>query len=79
MAASGRTATTKAMGKGFTQHQHLIQTELPLRLLEEYGLGLSGGIELRRPGIAMRAQLHPHTAGFTSSWNSASWQGCFAN
>ncbi|MBW8711428.1 MAG: isocitrate lyase family protein, partial [Mycobacterium sp.] len=29
MAASGRTATTKSMGKGSTQHQHLVQTELP--------------------------------------------------
>ena len=29
MASSGRTATTKAMGKGSTQHQHLIQTEVP--------------------------------------------------
>src|SRR6202035_3466883 len=33
-ASSGRTATTKAMGKGSTQHQHLIQTEVPKRLLE---------------------------------------------
>ena len=31
MAASGRTATTKAMGKGSTQHQHLVQTEVPPR------------------------------------------------
>ncbi|HEX4897303.1 MAG TPA: isocitrate lyase family protein, partial [Candidatus Limnocylindrales bacterium] len=34
MAASGRTAATKAMGKGSTQHQHLVQTEVPTRLLE---------------------------------------------
>ena len=36
MAASGRTATTKAMGKGSTQHQHLVQTEVPPKLLEEW-------------------------------------------
>jgi isocitrate lyase len=35
-ATSGRTATTKAMGKGSTQHQHLIQTEVPKKLLEEW-------------------------------------------
>ncbi len=28
-ASSGRTATTKSMGKGSTQHQHLVQTEVP--------------------------------------------------
>ena len=35
-ASSGRTATTKAMGKGSTQHQHLVQTEVPKKLLEEW-------------------------------------------
>jgi isocitrate lyase len=34
MASSGRTAATKAMGKGSTQFQHLVQTEIPPRLLE---------------------------------------------
>ncbi len=33
MACSGRTATTAAMGKGSTQVQHLVQTEVPVRLL----------------------------------------------
>ena len=33
---SGRTSTTKAMGKGSTQHQHLVQTEVPPKLLEEW-------------------------------------------
>jgi isocitrate lyase len=33
-ASSGRTATTMAMGKGSTQHQHLVQTEVPKKLLE---------------------------------------------
>jgi len=36
IAASGRTATTTAMGKGSTQHQHLVQTEVPPKLLEEW-------------------------------------------
>ena len=36
LASSGRTATTKAMGKGSTQHQHLVQTEVPKKLLEEW-------------------------------------------
>ena len=35
-ATSGRTATTMAMGKGSTQHQHLVQTEVPKKLLEEW-------------------------------------------
>ena len=35
-ASSGRTATTKSMGKGSTQHQHLVQTEVPKKLLEEW-------------------------------------------
>ncbi|MDO5699582.1 MAG: isocitrate lyase ICL2 [Dermatophilus congolensis] len=33
-ASSARTATTKAMGKGSTQVQHLVQTELPKSVLE---------------------------------------------
>src|SRR6266536_852533 len=36
LASSGRTAITKATGKGSTQHQHLIQTEVPKKLLEEW-------------------------------------------
>jgi len=35
-AASGRTATTKAMGQGSTQFQHLVQTEVPVKLLNEW-------------------------------------------
>jgi isocitrate lyase len=36
MSLSGRTSTTKAMGQGSTQHQHLVQTEVPPKLLEEW-------------------------------------------
>lgn len=35
-ASSGRTATTKAMGKGSTQFQHLVQTEVPPSLLTQW-------------------------------------------
>jgi isocitrate lyase len=35
-ASSARTATTKAMGKGSTQAQHMVQTELPKKVLEEW-------------------------------------------
>src|SRR6478752_823726 len=59
-ASSGRTATTKSMGEGSTQHQHLVQTEVPKKLLEEwlelwgehYDLGEKFRIQFRplRPG-----------------------------
>jgi isocitrate lyase len=60
MASSGRTATTKAMGKGSTQVQHLVETEVPPRVLAEWLAiwsevhGLEGGYTV---------QLRPHTAG----------------
>jgi len=60
MASSGRTAATKAMGKGSTQFQHLVQTEVPTKLLEEW-------LALWRehwvyPG-KLRVELRPHTSG----------------
>ncbi len=60
MASSGRTATTNAMGQGSTQHQHLIQTEVPKKLLEEW-LAMWG--EHHRLTEPMRVQLLPHRAG----------------
>ena len=60
MAASGRTAATKAMGKGSTQHQHLVQTELPTRVLEEWLA--TWATHWDRPG-KIRIELRPHTAG----------------
>jgi isocitrate lyase len=60
MAATGGTATTKAMGKGSTQFQHLVQTEVPTRLLAEW-------LELwrRHYGLpsALHVELRPHTSG----------------
>jgi isocitrate lyase len=71
MAGSGRTATTKAMGKGSTQHQHLVQTELPPRLLEEW---LKLWAESNQVPVTLRAQLRPVAAGSEflelSLWNS---------
>ena len=60
MAASGRTAATKAMGKGSTQHQHLAQTEVPTRLLEEWLAAWATHWD--RPAN-IRVELRPHTAG----------------
>jgi isocitrate lyase len=59
-ATSGRTATTMAMGKGSTQHQHLIQTEVPKKLLEEWLAMWTRHYDL--PG-RLRVQLRPHRAG----------------
>ena len=60
MALAGRTATTKAMGKGSTQFQHVVLTEVPPKLLEEWlsiwrtHHGLSG---------KLRVALKPHSSG----------------
>jgi isocitrate lyase len=60
MASSGRTATTKAMGKGSTQVQHLVETEVPPRLLEEWLALWSEFNGLQGP---FSVRLRPHTAG----------------
>ncbi len=60
MASSGRTAATKAMGKGSTQFQHLVQTEVPTRLLEEWLAEWSKHCDY---GTKIRVRLRPHTAG----------------
>ncbi|KUH81102.1 MULTISPECIES: isocitrate lyase ICL2 [unclassified Mycobacterium] len=59
-ASSGRLATTKAMGKGSTQHQHLVQTEVPKKLLEEW-LALWG--EHYKLDEKLRVQLRPTRPG----------------
>jgi isocitrate lyase len=58
MSISGRTATTKAMGQGSTQHQHLVQTEVPPKLLEEWvdAWRAHHGLEAK-----LRVALKPHT------------------
>ena len=60
MASSGRTAATKAMGKGSTQFQHLVQTEVPTKLLEEW---LAEWRKYCDYPAKIRVQLRPHTAG----------------
>ena len=60
MAASGRTATTKAMGKGSTQFQHLVQTEVPPSLLEEW---LAMWADHNKFAGKFRVSFRPHTAG----------------
>jgi len=60
MASTGRSAATRAMGKGSTQFQHLVQTEVPTTLLvgwlqnwaQHYGIEPAPVVKLR-----------PHTAG----------------
>ncbi len=60
MASTGRTATTKAMGKGSTQFQHLVQTEIPPKLLEQWFEFWS---KQNKIGTPLHVELRPHTAG----------------
>jgi isocitrate lyase len=60
MASSGGTAATKAMGKGSTQHQHLVQTEVPVKLLEGW---LAMWAQHHQVPYSLTAGLRPHTAG----------------
>src|SRR6266571_1505778 len=60
MASSGGTAATKAMGKGSTQHQHLVQTEVPVKLVEEW---LAMWAKHHQIPYSLRVGLRPHTAG----------------
>ena len=72
MAASGRTATTMAMGKGSTQHQHLVQTEVPPKVLEDW---LQIWAEHNKLTPAFRPHLRPVAAGSDflelSIWNDS--------
>ena len=60
MASTGRTATTKAMGKGSTQFQHMIQTEVPPKLLEKW---LEIWTEHYQMSDTLHVELRPNTAG----------------
>ncbi|HEV7199329.1 MAG TPA: isocitrate lyase ICL2 [Candidatus Limnocylindria bacterium] len=60
LAASGQTATTKAMGVGSTQAQHLVQTEVPPKVLAGW---LASWAEHHHPGGELAVSLRPHTAG----------------
>jgi isocitrate lyase len=60
LAASGLTATTKAMGAGSTQAQHLVQTEVPPRTLAGWLVRWA-----QRHALAneLAVTLRPHAAG----------------
>jgi len=60
MASTGRTATTMAMGKGSTQVQHLVQTEVPRKLLAEW---LEMWARHNALPMKLRVHLRPHTPG----------------
>ncbi len=60
MAASGGTATTKAMGKGSTQFQHLIETEVPPKRLAEW---LKIWTDHYGLDDKLKVVLKPHIAG----------------
>ena len=59
-AASGYTATTKAMGAGSTQHQHLVQTEVPPKVLAGW---LEEWKAYNKIDTPLKVSLRPHTAG----------------
>ena len=60
MASSGRTATTRAMGKGSTQFQHLVQTEVPTKELESW---LECWAAHNNIDADLGVSLRPYTAG----------------
>ena len=60
MATSGGTATTKAMGKGSTQFQHLVETEVPPKRLADWLKLWAGHYSL---DAKLRVILKPHVSG----------------
>ena len=60
MAASGGTATTKAMGKGSTQFQHLVETEVPPKRLADWLKFWTGHYHL---DAKLKVILKPHVSG----------------
>jgi isocitrate lyase len=60
MSLSGQTATTKAMGEGSTQHQHLVQTEVPPKTLEGWLVRWAEHNDIPGP---LKVMLRPHTPG----------------
>ncbi len=59
-ASSGRTATTKAMGKGSTQFQHLVSTELPTSVLAGWVKKWGAMNEILGD---FKVKLRPHSPG----------------
>ncbi|WP_308706284.1 isocitrate lyase family protein [Marinoscillum sp. MHG1-6] len=58
--SSGRTATTRAMGKGSTQFQHLIHTELPVSELQKW---IETWAEHNQMQHELKVSLLPHSPG----------------
>jgi isocitrate lyase len=77
MALSGRTATTKAMGKGSTQFQHQVQTEVPPKLCEEWldywreRHGLAGRLRVSLKPLSAGSQLLELSVVTTDGANAA--------
>ncbi|WP_424962040.1 isocitrate lyase/phosphoenolpyruvate mutase family protein [Ekhidna sp.] len=59
-ASSGRTATTKAMGKGSTQFQHLVNTELPIKVVKEW---VQSWAEINEVQGEFKVKLRPQNPG----------------
>lgn len=57
LASSGRTASTKAMGKGSTHAQHLVQTEVPPKVLEGW---LKRWVKINEWDKPLTVKLRPH-------------------
>lgn len=57
VASSGRTASTKAMGKGSTHVQHLVQTEVPPKVLDGWLKIWAKTNDWKEP---LKARLRPH-------------------
>jgi isocitrate lyase len=60
LSISGRTASTKAMGHGSTQSQHLVQTEVPPKVLQDW---LDRWRKAHGVQGSFKVTLKPHTAG----------------
>ncbi len=60
MSVSGQTATTKAMGEGSTQSQHLVQTEVPTKTLAAWLVRWAEVNDIPGP---LKVSLRPHTPG----------------
>lgn len=71
-ASSGRTATTRAMGKGSTQFQHLMHTELPLLTLKNWIKEWKAYNEISSD---LRVKLKPQSMGSSALELSVSENG----
>jgi isocitrate lyase len=60
IASSGGTATTKAMGKGSTQFQHLVETEVPPKRLADW---LKLWTDHYNLDVTLKVVLKPHVSG----------------